>query len=118
MKEPQTTQKDIVLGYEPDHVIALVKTDQEIIDKIVQKTGMDAAVVKFRMRYNCWTVDQFGQLCGRNKSTISNMTLQPVLEEGTVTVGLNHCLPFPSNTNGPKFIVRNEKSMNYLLSCM
>lgn len=120
MAETHTEQKEIVLGIIPEFVIALVKTDQEIIDKIAQlNTGyLDADQVKFRMRYNCWPVDQFAQLCGRSKSTITNLTLQPQLEKGKITVALDHCYPHPGNTAGPKFIVRNEKSMAYLLSCL
>jgi len=118
--ETNQEQKEIVLGIIPEFVIALVKTEQEIIDKIVGlNTGyLQTDQVKFRMRYNCWPVDQFSQLCGRNKSTITNMTLQPQLEGGKVTVALDHCYPYPGTTTGPKFIVRNEKSMAYLLSCL
>ena len=118
MAETKTEPKEIVLGISPDYVIALVKTDPEIIDKIVKKIGLNPDQVKFRMRYNCWPVDQFAQLCGRSKGHITNMTLQPQLEEGKVTVALKHCYPYPGNTTGPKFIVREEKSMAYLLSCL
>lgn len=116
--ETQQAQKEIVLGIIPGFVIALVKTDQEIIEKIAGKIGMDTDLVKFRMRYNCWTVDQFARLCNRSKSTITNLTLQPQLEEGNIVVALDHCYPYPSHTTGPKFIVRNKKSMNYLRSCI
>ena len=118
-EEINTNQKEIVLGIIPEFVIALVKTDPEFIAEIAKaRKPLAATDIKFRMRYNCWPVDQFAQLCGRSKSTITNMTLQPQLEENKVTVALEHCYPYPGTTQGPKFIVRNGKSMAYLLSCL
>jgi len=118
--ETHQKQKEIVLGIIPEFVIALVKTEPELISQIAKaRANLSAEEVKFRMRYNCWPVDQFSQLCGRNKSTITNLTLQPRLDEkGKIAVDLDHCYPYPGHTTGPKFIVRNEKSMAYLLSCI
>ncbi len=119
-KETLNTQKEGILGFAPDYVISLVKTQPEVNSSIAKArlAELTADKVKFRMRYNCWVVDQYAQLCGRSKGHITNMTLQPQLEEGQVTVAINHCYPYPGNTQGPKFIVRDEKSMAYLLSCI
>jgi len=117
--DTNTMQKEIELGLVPEFVIALVKTDPEVNSGIAKaREDLDATDVKFRMRYNCWTVDQFAELCGRSKSHITNLTLQPQLVNGKITVALNHCHPFPSSTMGPKFIVRDDKSIDYLLSCI
>jgi len=113
------TQKEInPLGLAPLYEIALVKNEPEVNSQIAKKTGLAATDVKLRMRYNCWTVDQFAQLCGKSVPTITNMTLQPILNGNKLSVALDHCYPFPGEKLGPKFIVRNEKSMNYLLSCI
>ncbi len=119
-----TAQKEITpLGLIPVHQLALVKMDPDLIERLYKKLAqvddeITLADVKVRMRNNCWVVDQYAQLCGKSVPTITNMTLQPVLNGEKIDVALDYCYPFPGNKLGPKFIVRNEKSMNYLLSCI
>ena len=111
----EVTQLGLVNHFE----IALVKTDPELIDKIVAaRTRLNPDKVKFRMRYNCWTVEQFAQLCDRAVPTITEKTLRPMLVDGKVEAHLDHCYPFPGGNVGPKFVVRNEKSMKYLLASL
>ena len=94
-----------------------IKTDLEIIESIATRTGIDATRIKVMMRYNIFTVNQFANKSGLSVSTVLNKTRLPVMnkENGLWGVELDFCFPFSDLENeGPKFIVRNEKSEKYL----
>lgn len=113
------TAEHNTIGLIKNFEIALVKTDPELIDRIVKaRRKLDHQKARYRMRYNCWPVPQFAQLCGRAIPTITQKTLQPILENGKVVTLLNFCYPFPGESLGPKFVVRDEKSIAYLESCL
>ena len=105
-----------VLGEISNVEIRLIKNDQELNEKIARKIGKSPEYVKSRMRYNVWTMKQFTELTGKHISTITNMTIRPMLDNGKPIMPLNFCYPFPDVTKGPKFIYRDERSMDYLLT--
>jgi hypothetical protein len=95
----------------------LVKTEKETIESIANMRALDPQYVKTVMRYNIFTINQFADLAGLSVSGVLNKTRQPVRnKENTEWVAdLNYCYPFSDKENeGPKFIVRNEKSDKYL----
>ena len=107
--------------------VVFVKTDPELIKKLfarLQKEEKgeashvhpytDEKQVKQLMRYNAWTVDQFCDVSGLSVSTITNMA-RPAFIGNKLGTKLDYCLPFSDRGgNGPKFIVRNEKSEAYV----
>jgi hypothetical protein len=91
-----------------------VKTDIEIIDSLVARTGMGAEMIRVMMRYNMFTINQFSDLTGLSVSHILNKT-RPSVIDGVVGTELDFCFPFQDQGNpGPKFIVRNDKSEKYI----
>jgi hypothetical protein len=91
-----------------------VKTDASLIESVAKRTGMSIDMVKTIMRYNVFTINQFSQLSGKAISTITNMT-RPIYRAGQLVTELDFCFPFPDRDNeGPKFVIRNEKSERYL----
>ena len=91
-----------------------VKTDPELIQALVVRTGMNEDAVKAMMRYSMFTVNQFSDLTGLSVSHILNKT-RPSVINGSVGVELDYCYPFRDKDNdGPKFIVRNAKAEKYL----
>lgn len=104
LKIPGTVKKEI----------QFVKTDPELVKKIVEKTGFDEILVKQMMRYNMWTQQQYCDITGVAESTIKSMTTPKVIN-GELKVKLNICYPFPRHDGkGQKFIFRDELSMIYL----
>ena len=90
------------------------KTDQEVIDVISAKTGIKPEDIRDMMLYNMFTVGQFSKLSGLTVSVVHNKT-RPVLVDGNYTTELNFCFPFSEPDNeGPKFIIRDSKSDNFL----
>lgn len=94
-----------------------IKTDPEIIEVIAKRISTDQAKVKSMMRYNVFTIGQYSCLSGLAVSTILNKTRPSIMDRATGGLGteLDFCFPFQDcNDNGPKFILRNEKSEKYL----
>ena len=92
----------------------LCKTSPDLISLISERTGLSTESVKSMMRYNIFTISQFAELTGLTISTIYNK-IKPVLENGFYKTDLDFCFPFSTSVNeGPKFIVRNEKSEKFL----
>jgi len=93
-----------------------VKTDPELIDAISQRTGIEPHKVKVMMRYNIFTIAQFAELSQLAISSILNKTRPSIVDKETGGLGteLDFTYPFQtSKTEGPKFILRNEKSERY-----
>lgn len=91
-----------------------VKTDPALIESIAQKTGYTVEQVRFMMRYNIFTINQFATLTKQSVSNILNKTRPSVVGE-VVGTELDYCYPFNDTLNeGPKFILRNEKSEKFL----
>jgi len=98
--------------------VKLVKIDSSLVDKISQKRGVAPMQVAKMIRHDVFTINQFAELCGKSVSTINKLTEQK-LKEGEVISGLDLIFPFPNfDTKGPKFILRNEKSEQYLLNSL
>jgi hypothetical protein len=94
-----------------------VKTDPEIIEALAKKTGIDPMKVKSMMRYNNFTPSQFSELSKLAISTVTNKTRPSIVDKATGKLGieLDYCYPFQGkDSEGPKFILRNEKSEKYL----
>ncbi len=94
-----------------------VKTDPEIIEAISKRTGIETDRVKKMMRYNIFTVAQFAELAGLAVSSVLNKTRPSIIEKtaGTLGTELDFTYPFQTkDSEGPKFILRNEKSEKYL----
>ena len=94
-----------------------VRTDPEVIEAISKRTGIDSARVKVMMRYNIFTIGQFAELSQLAVSSILNKTRPSIVNKETGALGteLDYTYPFQSGkTEGPKFILRNEKSEKYL----
>ena len=90
------------------------KIDPEQVAFLCQRAGLNAADVKEMLRYNIMTVNQFAQLAKLSVSHTLNKTRASVIEGGIGTE-LDYCYPFAdAEGDGPKFIVRNEKSEKYL----
>ncbi|MDX9913921.1 MAG: hypothetical protein RBS77_05060 [Candidatus Moranbacteria bacterium] len=94
-----------------------VKTDPELIESIATRTGITPQRVKSMMRYNIFTIGQFAELSDLAVSSILNKTRPSVVDKETGALGteLDYTYPFKSaKMDGPKFIIRNEKSEKYL----
>jgi len=92
----------------------LTKTDPLLIESIAKKIGYPMNQVKFMMRYNIFTVNQFATLTKLSVSNVLNKTRPSAMGE-VVGTELDYCYPFSDYLNeGPKFILRNEKSEKYL----
>jgi len=93
--------------------VRLVKKDDELIDRVWVARDIvdeDKVSIKDMLRYNMWTIKQFGDITGLNKSTILNKT-RPIYRNGDLNTELDFCYPFSDLEGlGPKFIFRNKKS--------
>jgi hypothetical protein len=109
--------------------VAFVKTDPLLLKKLYERINFEAGYeeteekwmteveVRNLMRYNVWTVEQFGNVSGLSVSTITNLTRPFFIGENSdaVDVKLDICFPFSdAEGKGPKFIVRNQKSEKYI----
>jgi len=97
--------------------IRLVKKDEELVDRIMKERdlpGSDREATIEILRHNVWTIQQFADISGLAQSTIANMC-RPAYRDGEISTRLDHCYPFADLEGlGPKFIVRNEKSVSML----
>jgi hypothetical protein len=92
----------------------LVKTDPALIEAIALKIGYPVEHVRFMMRYNIFTINQFAALSKMSVSHVLNKTRPSVIGE-IIWTELDYCYPFHDYLNeGPKFILRNEKSEKFL----
>ena len=93
--------------------VRLVRKDDELIDRVMKARDIseeDKESIKDMLRYNMWTIKQLGDITGLNKSTILNKT-RPIYRNGDLNTELDFCYPFSNlEGQGPKFIIRNEKS--------
>lgn len=91
-----------------------VKTDPALIEALSKRTGIDIEKMKGMMRYNAFTISQFAHLTGLAVSTITNKT-RPLMIDGKYDTELDYCYLWQDKEgDGPKFVVRNEKSEKYL----
>ena len=97
--------------------IRLVKKDEELVDAIMRERDLpeaDREAVIEMLRMNVWTVNQFADLTGFKQGSIANKC-RPIYRDGKIFTELDYCYPFADLEGlGPKFIVRNEKSMAML----
>lgn len=97
--------------------IYLRKKDEELVSQIIERRGFPESSrdqVYKMMRYNMWTVNQFSELTGLHISSINNM-LRPSYRGPKLDTALDYCYPFKAmGSDGPKFILRNDKSELYL----
>jgi len=92
----------------------LCKTDPKLIEEIAKKRGILLGVVKDMMRNNRWTVQQYADLISKTTQYV-NFLLKPKVENYGIETKLNRCFPYPhAKNNGPKFVVRDEKSEKFL----
>jgi hypothetical protein len=98
--------------------IKLIKKNDELVSKIMEQRKLSedkAQLVKSMMRYNMWTMKQFCDLTGYKESTVTNLTRPSYNKNNDVITQLDFCYPLRSlDRKGPKFIVRNEKSEQFL----
>ena len=95
--------------------VTFVKTSPKLIERIAVKRRMTEPMVKSMMRYNVFTMNQFCQLTGLSKSTVSGKTM-PRIVNGKLVFEIDSVFPFKdAEFEGPKFILRNEKSEKYFL---
>ena len=105
-------QSGLIKGFECKYA----KTDPALIEAIAKRTDTPVDRVRTMMRYNVFTVTQFADLTGLAVSTITNKS-RPLVNKATgdFETELDYCFPYPRKTDeGPKFIVRNEKSEQYI----
>ncbi len=97
--------------------VNLVKRDPEMEARLIRERTIPedkADKVRSMLRYNHWTVQQFSDISGLAVSTITNLT-RPIYKDGKLVTSLDFAYPFADlEGDGPKFIVRNEKSEKYL----
>jgi hypothetical protein len=92
----------------------LVKSNPELIEAMSKRTGIDEERMRAMLRYNVFTVSQFAQLTQLAVSSITNKT-RPLMIDGKYDTELNYCYLFQDrSSDGPKFIIRDEKSEKYL----
>lgn len=98
--------------------VKLVKIDSNLLEKISRRLNKAPAQIQAILRHNVFTITQFAQLCGKKVSTINKLSEQKV-KNGQVVSSLDLAFPFPDfEKEGPKFILRNEKSEQYLLNSL
>jgi len=98
--------------------VRLVRKDELLVNKIMKarKWGEDKLPYVFNcLRYNILTLDQFSDLTGIPRSTISSLISPKVdRENGEIYTKIDSCYPFKNlRTRGQLFIIRNEKSEKY-----
>jgi hypothetical protein len=92
----------------------LKRTDKETIDRLSQKTQISPEKLTEMLFYNMFTVAQFSKLTGLSVIDIHNK-MRAGIKNGEYNTELDFCHPFSDTENdGPKFIIRNEKSEKYL----
>ena len=95
-----------------------VEKDEKLANKIIQARGLsreDLPKILDMLKYNVFTIQQFSELSGKVISAIQ-FNMAPSYRGDVLDTALDYCYPFESlDKKGPKFIVRNEKSINYLL---
>ena len=91
------------------------KIDEELIGKIAEQRGVSQEHVIKMFRHRVWSVEQFADLTGKSKTTINNLIVRGKQENLKQVKALSVCYPFPGiNSDGPRFIVRDELSMGIL----
>ena len=92
----------------------LVKSNPELIESMSKRTGIDEERMKAMLRYNVFTISQFAELTQLAVSSITNKT-RPLMVDGKYDTELNYCYLFQgSKSDGPKFVVRDEKTEKYI----
>ena len=95
--------------------IRLKKADPEQVSSIAHKHNIEPEKARIMMRYSCWTVKQFADLTGRTVSLINRELNYGSVKGGVMSPSLNACYPFEDKDgNGPKFVLRDEKSEEFL----
>ncbi|MBK5202182.1 MAG: GIY-YIG nuclease family protein [Prolixibacteraceae bacterium] len=92
-----------------------VDTDDLVISMIEKRTNLPRKLVEDMLWYNIFTIGQFSSLTNLAISTITNKT-RPVYSKGKILCPeLDVAYPYTDlKGEGPKFIVRNEKSEKYI----
>jgi hypothetical protein len=97
----------------------LAKTDPALVDRICNKRNIDKDYVRQIMRHNRWTFNQFADLTGLSTQTLTGYSKSIIMVDDKPTTKLQYCLPYPHlDGKGPKFIVRNETSMQFLMKTL
>jgi len=95
--------------------VGLKKVDPEFVSRIAHKHNIEPEKAHKMMRHSCWTVKQFADLTGKTISTINRELNYGSVKGGTMTPNLNICYPFEDKDgNGPKFVLRDKKSEEFL----
>jgi hypothetical protein len=93
--------------------VRLVKKDEELVSAILKARGYNESLrdrVREMLRYNTWTTKQLSGLTGLAESTLANKC-RPAYKEGKLTTELDFTYTHPDiDGDGPKFIIRNERS--------
>jgi len=106
--------EDLTFGLIKGVECKFAKSDPDVVESIAQKTMLTPEKVKSMLRYNIYTINQFAIISQLSVSTILNKT-RPTIINGAINTELDYCYPFQDvDSDGPKFILRNEKSEKYL----
>lgn len=91
------------------------KADHGLIKDISELRDIPVEKVYSMMRYNLWTPQQFANLTGKSVHTINNLTIQGKQVHMEMVTAVNIHYPFPNrDTLGPKFIIRDDMSMEII----
>jgi len=93
--------------------VRLVKIDEQLVDRILKARGLGEDKrerIREMLRYNTWTTKQYSGLTGLAESTIANKC-RPLWNGTEFDTALDFGYTHPDvDGDGPKFIIRNEKS--------
>lgn len=102
-------------GLIEDFEMQLIKTDPHLIKRIAEKRDLHPDFVSRLMRHNRWTFNQYADLTDRSTHTLTNHTRQVIMVNDKPTTKLQYCHPYSyRDGTGPKFIVRNNNSIQFL----
>ena len=102
------------------HKTILEVRNRQLLAKDPNAKLLDEALVDKMMRHNVFTMNQFVDLTGFSFTGINNKTRYSVRGlNKEIYTDLDYCHPYPDKDgDGPKFIVRNEKSIAFLKSTL
>lgn len=103
-------------------VIKVVDMDEQLAKRVMKARGLkeeDLPVIYEMLRYNAFNMQQFADLTGKAISTLEYNFKPDYNDQDELVTKLDYCYPTKSlSSKGPKFIVRNKKSMDYLLTSL
>ena len=96
-------------------VVNLSRTDIGVINRISELRNIPIQRVMDIMKHSCWTAQQFADITGKTIHTVNNLTVRGKQVNNEMVSAVTVCSSFPSkDKHGPKFIVRDELSMEIL----